>query len=381
MFKFFYNPDWGTRSLLAIFTLGSAALSAYAGWSLANQAPWLFQIASAAILGCVALGLGICVMRASRYLAGGDYARHLFMLIGVAFFMPLNLITDYGASSVIRDQANVASKNTNTRAKDLRDGLARKRKELTALKEERAWTDTGLLSPQAYDAKVFALKNETENGRNIWKRSEQCQNTTVASSQRVCQAIATALANKAVAERRQVLLPEIQTREAEITAMEKEFKASDQGFTSNPAMAQIKKIVSWATFSLNHENSTITWGENAVMLIITITMTAAITIFGWEVGQRSGALSEAPQYESFNPYLGMSAQARASAERYAAEQAARAGGGMHPTMGSEAAPGVSKETIILKSSDAPPKTDDSLMQSLKAMEIAAQRALARSQTV
>ena len=386
MFKFLHSPDWGSRMVLLIFTIGSAALSGYWGWLRAEQSHIAVQVASVVILGIVPIALGIAIVRASRYKAAGNYSGYYRMLLAVWCFLPLNFMTDYGSTAAIFDMNVVASKNANTKAKDLRDSLARKRKELAAMKEERAWSDTGLLSPQAYDAKVFALKNETENGRNIWKRSEQCQNTTVASSQRVCQAIATALANKAVAERRQVLLPEIQTREAEITSLEKEFRSSGTNFESSAVTAPISKLLMWITLTHNHDETQIMWGEAGFLLITTFIITAAISFFGWEMGQRDGALQDAPEYEQYNPWIGMSAEAKRKAEAYEAQRAARQHANSFAPRGDDqgfpdAAPTVSKETIILKSQDAPPKTDDSLMQSLKAMEIAAQRALARSQAV
>lgn len=293
MFSYFQHPDWGTRSLLMVFSLSSAFLSAYCGWSLANQSGFGVQLFFSLFLGCIPLAMGVAVMRSSRYYSARDRGGFQRNLLLVLILIPLNLLTDYGASSVIRDQTNVASANTNTKQTDLRDSLKRKRKELATLKKERAWHDTGILSPDAYDARVLALKNETENGRNIWKRSKECTNTTVASSQRVCQAIATALANKSIAQRRMELLPEIQAREAEISRLEKQFK-SDGGFTSNPAIAQIKKMVAWATFSLDHSKAQISWGENGLMLVTTIALTAAISFFGWEIGQRRGALAEPP---------------------------------------------------------------------------------------
>jgi hypothetical protein len=294
MFSYFQHPDWGTRSLLAVFSLSSAFLSAYCGWSLAANSGLAVQLFFSLFIGCIPLAMGVACLRSSRYYAArekGGFQRNFLLVL---ILIPLNLLTDYGASSVIRDQTNVASANTNTKQTDLRDSLKRKRKELATLKKERAWHDTGILSPKAYDARILALKNETENGRNIWKRSKECTNTTVASSQRVCQAIATALANKSIAQRRMELLPEIQNRESEISQLEKQFK-SDGGFTSNPAIAQIKKMVAWATFSLDHSKAQISWGENGLMLVTTIALTAAISFFGWEIGQRRGALEKAPE--------------------------------------------------------------------------------------
>jgi hypothetical protein len=37
------------------------------------------------------------------------------------------------------------------------------------------------------------------------------------------------------------------------------------------------------------------WGENGFMLVITVALTAAISWFGWELGQRYGGMLDAPR--------------------------------------------------------------------------------------
>lgn len=285
MFSYFQHPDWGTRSLLFVFTVGSAVLSAYCGWSLAGQSGFVVQVFWAGILGCIPLALGNAVIRSSRYRSAGDIAGFQRMLVIAFLLTPLNIVTDYGASSVIRDKTTVAAKNTNTNAKQLQERRARLMAEKVNVEKV---INEGLTLPSSssFDAEINAaqLAVDLEAGRG------GCKDKCLARKRELAQL----KQQQGIAKRREDAEKRLIAINMELKGAEVKFEKT--GFESNPALAQIKKIVSWATLSLDHSQEQVSWGENSFMLITTLALTAAISFFGWEMGQRHGAMADAPQW-------------------------------------------------------------------------------------
>jgi len=269
----------------------SMCLTAWFGWSLAADVP-LLGILLAAIFAMITRGVGRFFLLAARYEAGGHHVMALqWMVLGVACGI-VNILTDYGTSAAIRDASIVSSTNVNNTAKDARHEITRLKKRISEIRATTQWRST-YLSPDAYDAQVLALKNETERGRNIWQRSKECTNTTVASSERVCKAIAAAIAAKANAANRLSLKAELVQLEREL--VEAKARSNDNQAVSNPAIAQVRSIVAWVGLTKDASQNKIWWGNQGIMLITCILMTAAIIGLSIEQGFREGRHDPEPQ--------------------------------------------------------------------------------------
>ena len=121
MLRFLFNPDAGNLALNQIFTICSMGLSAFCGWTLAEDNNPVIQTISAGILAMVAFALAVHTQRWARYkesLAVAQVAQDRVAyrqaqreLSGYWWFLPLliaiNFATDFSASSTIRDMSNV----------------------------------------------------------------------------------------------------------------------------------------------------------------------------------------------------------------------------------------------------------------------------------
>lgn len=294
------NPDIGSIVMSAGFTLASMALSAYCGWNTAAGSHISIKVAYAVMFSLVAFGLSVYVVRRERYRLSRDKeaytgARHI-----VWFLLAANLLTDYSASASLRDLTNVKADNETTVAVNARNEVSRIETRLKDLKGEKAWR-TKYNAPESYDAQINAQKQVTERGRNIWQRSKQCTDTTLASSQAVCQAIADLNAARANATRRQVVLAEIAALDKELRGAKADVAAN--GIASNAGLAPIAKLVSMLTLTLDNEKSDIQWGENFFVLFFTIVISSAIYFSSADLGRRLGPMPDpmAPQEPEQEP--------------------------------------------------------------------------------
>lgn len=283
------NPDIGSIVMSAGFTLASMALSAYCGWNTAAGSHMAIKIAYAIMFSLVAFGLSVYVVRRERYRLSRDREAYTGARRIVWFLLAANLLTDYSASASLRDMTNVQANNETTVANNARNEVTRIETRLADLKGEKAWR-TKFSAPEAYDAQINAQMQVTENGRNIFQRSKECTDTTVASSQAVCQAIANLNGEKAMAQRRQVVL-------AEIAALDKELRGAkadvaENGIASNAGLAPIAKLVSMLTLTLENQQSDIQWGENFFVLFFTIVISSAIYFSSADLGRRLGPMPD-----------------------------------------------------------------------------------------
>ena len=269
----------------------SMCLTAWFGWSLAADVP-LLGILQALVFAMITRGVGRFFLLAARHEANGRHVMALQWVVLGSFCGFVNVVTDYGVSASIRDGSMIRSLNVNNTAKDARHEITRLKKRISEIRATTQWRST-YLSPDAYDAQVLALKNETERGRNIWQRSKECTNTTVASSERVCKAIAAAIAAKANASNRLSLKAELVQLEREL--VEAKARSSDNQAVSNPAIAQIRSVVSWVGLSKETSENKIYWGNQGIMLVTCLLMTAAIIALSIEQGLREGRHEPEPQ--------------------------------------------------------------------------------------
>ena len=298
MHRHLRNPDIGSIVMSGGFTLASMALSAYCGWNTAAGSHISIKVAYAVMFSLVAFGLSVYVVRRERYRLSRDKEAYTGARRIVWFLLAANLLTDYSASASLRDLTNVKADNETTIATNARNEVTRIETRLADLKGEKAWR-TKYSAPDVYDAQINAQKQITENGRNIWQRSKECTDTTVASSQAVCQAIANLNAEKANAQRRQVVL-------AEISALDKELReakadVAENGVASNAGLAPIAKLVSMVTLTLDNEKSDIQWGENFFVLFFTVVISSAIYFSSADLGRRLGPMPDPMQMDEQPP--------------------------------------------------------------------------------
>lgn len=263
----------------------SMFLTGWFGWSWGSSGGEVLGVVTALIFMMVTRGVGRFFILSARYHRQGAHASAVLWLALGSFCGVVNILTDYGVSAAMRDQSIVQSSNQNALAKDARGEVKRLEKRIAEIRATTQWKTTWL-SPEAYDAKILALKNETESGRNIFQRSKECTNTTVASSQRVCQAIAQATADKANAQNRLAMKAELVQLEREL--VEAKAQAADNQTVSNPAVAQIKSIVAWVGLSREASDNKVFWGNQGIMLITCVLMTFAIIGLSIEQGLREG---------------------------------------------------------------------------------------------
>ena len=295
MRKFVRHPDAGSVIMGSGFTVASMGLSAYCGWNIAAGSHMVMQAISAILFSLVAFGLAVYIVRRERYRLSRDKSAYDGARRIVWFLLIANLLTDYSASAALRNLTNTKADNTNTIARNARSEVDRLTKKIAKRKKDQAWLRTDLEAPAAYDAKIFAQKQITERGRNIWQRSKQCTNTTVASSQAVCSKIASLQAEKAMAVNRVGILAEITSLEQQLVSAKKDVKVNK--LSSNAALAPIIQLVNMATLSLDNDKSEIQWGQNFFVLFFTIIITVAIYFSSADIGRRLGPMPDPVPFE------------------------------------------------------------------------------------
>ncbi len=170
------------------------------------------------------------------------------------------------------------------------------------LRAETAWR-TKYESPETYEALIVEQKQRTDRGRNIFARTKQCTDTTLAVSEQVCREIARLEAQKANAIRRQVILAELKTLGAQLEQARTESEVNKK--MTNPALAQTRAITAWFKMDRRADEASDWWGGKSIMLYLTVLLTGLITILGWELGQVRGApvSSSAPPERPRNRWI------------------------------------------------------------------------------
>lgn len=295
MRRFIFHPDAGIILVNAVLTVGSMGLSAYCGWLIADGQHEIIRSVSAAMFSMIALALSVYVVRRERYKISRDVHGHKRAKRAVAVLLVANLLTDYSASTALRDLTLTHTDNTNTIATNARNEVSRLQAKIKKLQTERAWLRTDLESPKAYDAKIFAQKQITERGRNIWQRSRQCTDTTLTSSQAVCTEIASLEATKQLSIRRTQLLPEISNLEAQLAAAKQSVAVNKKA--GDAVSAPIIGIFHIIKRSLDNDEQEIRLGLSFFVLFMTVVFSAGIYYCSAEMGSRMGALADPVPYQ------------------------------------------------------------------------------------
>ena len=296
MRRIIYNPDFSLFLLGAAFTVASAALSGYFGWLRAAGTIAPVQIASAIICGGIALALAMFITRRERLRYEGIKRNAAYRSAGFAVWILLiaNVTTDFMATQALFDLTSTRADNMNTEAINARNTVKNLQGRIDNLKAEAAFKTTWD-SPAAFTARITQQKQITENGRNIWQRSKQCTNTTVASSQAVCVEIATLEANRENAKRRQVILAEIASLEKQLIEAKKVVRANKK--EANAASTPVDNLTSMVLNALDPSKDAKKWGQNYFIAFLTLVFSAAIYFISKEQGRRLGPM---PEYEAFD---------------------------------------------------------------------------------
>lgn len=273
--------------LNAIFTVSSCGLSGYAGWLLASDLGLVIQCITALCFSSVAFGLSFAVVGRHRYELARDRAGYERMTRLAYYLLAANLITDFSASSALRDQSMVTTKNVNQVAQLADDEVERIEKAMAELRRETAWR-TKYDAPEAYSALIAQQKQVVDRGANVYARTKQCTDTTLPVSSQVCQRIKELEGEKAMAERRQVILAELKTLGEQLAQARQE--AANKQERGNAAIAPIIGLYRFLTGSSSYEQAKVEWGLSLFVIVFTGIMSAAIWFFSSEVGTRLGPM-------------------------------------------------------------------------------------------
>ena len=279
--------DIPLHALNSVFTVSSSGLSAYAGWLLASDLGWHIQVITALCFSAVAIGFSSSLVWRQRYLLARDREGYERMNRLAYFLLCANLLTDFSASTAMRDQSIVQTKNINQVARLAGDEVERIETRMRELRRDAAWR-TKYDAPAAYAALIDQQKQVVDKGRNVWQRTKQCTDTTLPISSQVCQRIRQLEGEMAMAERRQIILAELKVMGEQLAQARREAAAKQE--RGNPALAPIIGLYRFVTGSVGYEEAQVKWGLSLFILIITGIMSAAIWFFSSEVGTRLGPM-------------------------------------------------------------------------------------------
>ena len=276
----FRRPDAAMRIAVLVVTLVSMGFTGFFGW-IAGGGYIFFSIVGAVGLATISALSPLLWSRVAVMQAKGNGLAAGVLACFAMLFLVTDALTNIGSVFAMRETEIVGVKNTNENAHNARDQVERIKKRMADIRGQTTW-QTDYLSPEAYDYEIAALQNETERGRNIYQRSKQCSDTTVKSSQRVCQAIASAQANKANATKRLELKAEMVQLQEELTQAKAD--VVDTPTVVSAAMTQVEKLTSLATLTLNPDADQQETGYLIITGLLGIVMAIAPAIGAWALG-------------------------------------------------------------------------------------------------
>lgn len=250
------------------------------GFGMFTGADTVFKPVMAFALGGASAALGGLLVPLTAHLHNQGWRIFPYFICGVLFLgFWLNLASNAGFSAAMLQTEIIQAKNANTLAKDAREKVARLRKRDDELTRQIDFKPTfggdEWLAPAAYDAIIMRAKNETERGRNIYQRSKECTDTTVASSQRVCQTIASALATKQNAIARRAAIDERRQVRAELKEAESYSKENQLAVSAGASQAEF--VARFVTANLRPGQAVMDWTTMGTALAISF----LISLLGW----------------------------------------------------------------------------------------------------
>jgi len=271
----------------------SMFLSGYYGYSLMlGEMP--FAGIMFVVCAIVAFLVSLLVRLASLRFQRGEWVSFVMasVMAGIAIFF--NIVSDYSSATILRDHYMVSVYNDNRLHENAVAEVKRLEKAMGNLRAETAWR-TKFEAPETYAALITEQKQRTDRGRNIFARTKQCTDTTLAISEQVCREIARLEAQRANAIRRQVILAELKTLGEQLEVARREVESNKK--LTNPALAQTRAITAWFTLNRQSTDGVDWWGGKSIMLYLTVLLTGLITILGWELGQQRAPIVAPPPPE------------------------------------------------------------------------------------
>jgi hypothetical protein len=271
----------------------SMFLSGYYGYSLMlGEMP--FAGVMFVVCAIVAFLVSLLVRLASLRFQRGEWVSFVMasVMAGIAIFF--NIVSDYSSATILRDHYMTSVYNDNRLHENAVAEVKRLETAMGNLRAETAWR-TKFEAPETYAALITEQKQRTDRGRNIYARTKQCTDTTLAISEQVCREIARLEAQKANAVRRQVILAELKTLGEQLEVARTEAETNKK--MTNPALAQTRAITAWFTLDRQSTDGVDWWGGKSIMLYLTVLLTGLITILGWELGQHRAPIVTPPHPE------------------------------------------------------------------------------------
>lgn len=268
--------DSGIKIVNRILVACSMCLSGYFGWVL-GEGVFPLNIVLAVMCAAVAYGVSLMFERAAGYNILGLRSNAIICWAIGTLFLCANTLFDYSSAAAVRDAVATAATNANNKASDARAQVDLLRKNISDAKATSAW-QAALQPPSAYEGMIRNL----EGNATIMKRSKGCQDQTLPDTKDHCQKITDAKANLAMAQQREVTSRQISKWEQELGQATS--KADTTDFHSNPALAQVRAVTSWFKLDRNLTDTNLFWGQNAIMLLMTVLVNAGLAFLGNEIG-------------------------------------------------------------------------------------------------
>ena len=321
---------WISRVLVGC----SMCLSAYFGWVL-GEGVFPLNLVLALLCGSVAIGVAVMFERAGWYEAHGMRGSAILTWAIGSLFLISNVIFDYSSAAAVRDAVAVQATNANNRAGDIRDRIDLVKKNIADAKATVAWQAT--LQPAAsYEAEISNL----EGNRTIMDRSKNCFDQTRADTKAHCEKLSAAKANLAMAQQKSAYETQVAKWETELGELE---TRSIQNEThTNPAVAQVKALFSWWAGKLDLDNDQISWGQYAIMALMTILVNAGLAFLGHELGTQR-ALHQQAVYSGDIPDPASTEPARITYRP--SSDPPQVSRGVDPPQPLKPAPGGNRETV------------------------------------
>lgn len=281
--------DSGIKIVNRILVACSMCLSGYFGWVL-GEGVFPLNIVLAVMCAAVAYGVSLMFERAAGYNILGLRSNAIICWAIGTLFLCANTLFDYSSAAAVRDAVATAATNANNKASDARAQVDLLRKNISDAKATSAW-QAALQPPSAYEGIIRNL----EGNATIMKRSKGCQDQTLPDTKDHCQKITDAKANLAMAQQREVTSRQISKWEQELGQATS--KADTTDFNSNPALAQVRAVTSWFKLDRNLTDTNIFWGQNAIMLLMTVLVNACLAFLGNELGTTQAMMMRGQGYE------------------------------------------------------------------------------------
>lgn len=263
-----------------VLKLCSMVLSGAFGYLQAEGVPGLNIVLPIFYMG-IAYGYAWATEQGTISAILGDrlVAQLLFVMAACAGLF--TAIADYSSSTAVREIVLTGIGDKNRVTNDKIGEIKRIEGRQAAILADPVMSEF-LEAPNAYKARI----NNLNGNATIMKRSNNCQNQTVADTKDHCKQLEAAQAGLAKAEKRELQQAQLKKLDEALVAA----KEATAGITThaNATAAATKAFVSWGVFDLNPNASNMAWGQNGMFLFSTIAMVVLIGTLSMFIGTVHG---------------------------------------------------------------------------------------------